>query len=101
MNHVYSTANHPIPQIGMGATILSWSDRRAATIIAMTPKTVTVQEDISTRTDNNGMSESQEYAYTVDPTGPRYTFRLTKRGWRCSGYGLAIGARRTYHDYSF
>lgn len=102
MNHIYSRCTNPEPQVGMGATVLMWTDRHAATIIRVTRCTITVQEDIATRVDGNGMSESQAYEYTANPQGRVTTFRKTKRGWRDScGSGLLIGTRRKYHDYSF
>jgi len=89
------------PEVGMGATVLHWTDRTAGTIIKVTPKTFTMQADNAVRTDENGMSEVQSYQYTPDPNGRLFVFRLTKRGWRCKGLGVCIGERRQYHDYSF
>jgi hypothetical protein len=100
MNHVMSRGETK-PEVGMGATILMWTDRKAGTIIKVTPTQVHVQVDKATRTDTNGMSESQEYAYERDTNGAVYVFRMTKRGYRCNGNGLGIGYRRAYHDYSF
>lgn len=93
----------PEPQVGMGCTIIMWSDRKAGTIVKVTKTQVHVQEDIATRTDRNGMSESQEYEYTADPTASVQIFRKTKRGYRLAGGGnsLRIGDRSAYHDYSF
>ena len=100
MNHLLSRGN-VAPQVGMGVTLLFWTDREAGTIIKVNPKTFTVQMDHAKRTDNNGMSESQEYEYTPNPNGRIYVFRLTKKGWRSKGTGCLIGQRRQYHDYSF
>lgn len=93
----------PVPEVGMGCTILRWTDREAATIIKVTPTQVHVQEDKAVRVDTNGMSELQEYTYTPDTTAPVQVFRKTKRGWCAAGGGnaLHIGDRRKYHDYSF
>lgn len=80
------------------------TDRKAATIVKVTPTQVHVQEDISTRTDQNGMSESQTYSYAPDPNAPVRIFRKSKSGtYRAPnrGNGLLIGTRATYHDYSF
>jgi hypothetical protein len=104
VNNIMSSAvGAPTPEVGMGCTILKWSDRVAATIIKVTAKTIDVQEDLATRIDNNGMSESQRYTYERDPKGTIRVFRLTKNGWRLSGggWGLGIGYRQSYHDYSF
>ena len=101
MNHVMTGTNQPEPKVGDGATICMWSDRHAATIVKVTPCTVTVQEDKAIRTDNNGMSECQTYRYEADPDGALHVFRKTKNGWKCKGVGLLIGTRRHYYDYSF
>lgn len=102
-NHLMSRTKSPAPEIGMGCTVLQWTDRRAATIIKMTAKTITVQEDTVKRTDSSGMSETQSYEYERNENGAIHIFRLTKRGWRESGggSGLLIGDRQAYHDYSF
>ena len=81
MNYVLADSG-PEPKVGMGATVLHWSDRSAGTIIKVTKNTFVVQEDKATRTDDNGMSESQSYDFVPDPNGATYTFRRTKRGWR-------------------
>lgn len=105
INHLLSSIDAPVPVVGMGCTIHLWTDRHAATVIAVSAsgKTATIQRDHATRTDTNGMSEAQQYAYTPDPDGSRYTVRLTRRGWRISTLGCSVGFgyRREYHDYSF
>ena len=88
-------------EIGMPATILSYTDRYPATVIAKTPRTVTVQYDNYKRTDSNGMSESQQYDYEQDPEGPTTRFWLTKRGWRRGCTSLGLGWREHYYDFSF
>lgn len=91
---------------GLAATYRIGSDRYAATVIAVSPtaKKATVQLDHATRTDANGMSESQSYTYTRDPKGAVHVFyrgadgayRDRKRGGSCT-----FGVRRHYHDFSF
>ena len=110
-NHIYSRGviGQPEPEVGMGATILCWTDRHAATIIEVTSERgrvfLTVQEDKAVRTDKNGMSESQEYHYSRDLEARTYTFRknvdgtwqrvqfneTTKRWSKRDGEGLRIG----------
>lgn len=110
--------DHPSPEVGMGATILCWADRHAATITAVHvyPHTtmLEVQEDHAKRTDTNGISRSQTYDYTPNPDGRKYTFRRaanglwqeiwfndkTKRWIKTGGPGLRIGERNHYHDFS-
>lgn len=103
MNHLYASAAAVKPEVGQGATVLMWTDRHAATIVKVTPATVTVQVDKATRIDKNGMSESQEYSYEPDPEGRLITFRWTKSNqWKSScGNRLLVGTRRSYHDFSF
>lgn len=121
INHVQShvVKNQPIPFVGMGVTILHWTDRSAGTIVKIeTIKNqlyVHVQEDHAKRMDNRGMSESQEYEYTPNPNAGIFTWRLkpngmwegawfnnkTKRWNKSVGDGLSIGRRESYHDYSF
>lgn len=102
VNHIMSRASSPAPVVGMGCTILCWTDRRAATIVNVTPKQIHVKRDIATRADGNGMSESQTYTYAPNPEALPEVFRLTKKGWRnSSGNGLLIGERREYYDFSF
>jgi len=95
-----------IPMIGMGATIHIGSDSHPATVIQVTNngKRVVVQEDNATRTDSNGMSESQSYTYEPDPNGAIYIATLRKDGrYRVTGgkMPISIGFRRKYYDYSF
>jgi len=102
MNHVYTTGTQPNPEVGMGATMCSWTDRHAGTIVKVTPCQVHVQQDTAKRTDENGMSECQRYEYTPNPHAQITIFRHTKRGWRSKcGKRLMIGVRMEYYDYSF
>lgn len=95
---------------GDGATVLSWSDRQAATVTRVSPngKTIAIREDIAKRTDDRGMSDSQSYAYTFDFSAAEREWTLRTDGrWRARGTtkrtspGLALGYRDHYHDYSF
>jgi hypothetical protein len=104
INHVIAGSNMPEPKVGMGATVLSWTDRYAATIIEVKGKRVVVQYDDAIRTDSNGMSESQSYRYEPNPNAEKMIFSLRKNGqYKLVGGGkvLAVGERRHYHDYSF
>lgn len=110
MNHAMSSAAPIKPQIGMGVTVLGWTDRYAGTIIEIIRNGFVVQQDKAIRTDSNGMSESQSYRYEPNPDGRIRSFRQVMRGkakgaWRESSgsgsTGVLIGHRRAYHDYSF
>ena len=101
-NHLLSgTKGEPKPKVGMGATILGWTDRHAATIIRVTPTQVHVQKDRAIRLDSNGMSESQQYRYERDTDALVLVFRKTKKGWKGHSGFLRVGDRNEYHDYSF
>ena len=94
------------PDIGMGATEIGWTDRRPYTVIAIdeSGKRCTVQEDTATRTDDNGMSDVQEYHYEANPQGMTRILSLRADGrWREVGGTTIfhIGTRRKYHDYGF
>lgn len=104
------------PEVGMGATVLHWTDRTACTVVAWDGKTLVVQEDNAERADGNGMSESQAYTYTPNPEGRKYEYRRDAKGqWRTGwvnpdsgrwnfskgGQNLSLGTRQQYHDYSF
>lgn len=117
-NHLYSrmVVGQPTVVVGMGATLLRWTDRTACTIVRIDGKYITVQRDHAKRIDKNGMSECQDYEYSPDTEGACYTFKQEKDGrWSevikneetgrfvkiKGGLGLRIGHRDSYHDYSF
>jgi len=99
------------PNIGDGVTQYLFSDRHAYTVIAMSKskKTLTIQHDLETRTDKNGMSDMQDYTFTPDPRGREIVITLRKDGrYREKGAQstrgstvYVVGHRRAYHDYSF
>lgn len=83
INHIQSSYNNPNPVAGMGATVLHWSDRDAYTVLTVSEDglSCTVSQDKATRTDNLGMSDSQQYSYE---TTYDYIIKLVfRRGeWR-------------------
>jgi len=105
-----SAATTPEPKVGMGATVLHWTDRTAGTIIEVGANYFTVQADTAIRTDGNGMSDAQSYRYELNPAGTLYVFERVRRGkakgaWRENGRkdgnGVLIGHRNHYYDFSF
>ena len=113
-----SVIGEPLPEIGMGATMLSWTDRNPATIVSVFTKGKTqyigVNEDDATRTDGNGYSESQTYEFKFNPNVFMNYFRKTAKGtWEgcyinqetgrfVKGNGsITIGQRGKYWDPSF
>ena len=104
------------PKVGDPATLLSWSDRRPATVVSwdVDKGIVGVQDDDYVRTDKNGFSEDQTYEYTQNTNNPISHYKLTKKGWKACfknpqtgrwntrDYGgLFIGRREKYYDFSF
>ena len=109
VNHFLSgTKGQPEPEVGMGATLLCWTDRQAHTIVeVLSPRRIVVKRDNVKRTDSNGMSEDQSYTYETnnEATSEVYTKRKNG-GWYKAGasmkdYQLRIGDRREYHDFGF
>lgn len=106
-----------VPTKGMGATLLTWSDRHAATVIDYDKRQgrITIQLDHALRTDKNGNSPDQEYEYHPNAKGITYNFKMDPQGkwrqclqnistgrWVMSGdLGLIVGDRSQYHDYSY
>lgn len=108
--NLITPSNPATPTVGQGGTILGWSDRSPCTVVEVSPsgKTVVVQDDSYTRTDSNGMSESQDYTFTPNPNGGKTTYTLRKNGrWVVKGQGmnagnhLSLGKRDRYYDFSF
>lgn len=112
-----SVTKEPIT-IGMGATLISYSDRHAATVVGIEQKGKTtiikVQQDHAKRIDKNGMSESQNYVFTPNKEAYVHIFKKTgdkpfvecraneKTGRlvKCGG-GILLGHRDEYYDFSF
>ena len=95
-------------KVGVGVTMLSWTDRTPGTIIEVDPKGkwIKVQEDSYKRVDNYGMSDDQEYEYSANPNGTIKTYKKARNGkftdsGKNDGCGLIIGHRERYFDYIF
>lgn len=114
VNYMMGNSTKPTPEVGMGCTLLFWSDRYAGTIIKIENNIIHVQQDNATRIDKNGISEDQEYEYTPNPKGAMYYFRIRKgklvqvrlnmetNRWNIANEcNLSIGTRRQYYDFSF
>lgn len=94
--------------VGDGISLSPYSDWDAYTVIARrdTPKgfVLTIQEDKAIRTDNRGMSDSQDYRFEPDPNGIVREVRWSsKANWFSKPMGVykvALG-RHAYYDYSF
>lgn len=91
-------------KVGDGATICYYTDREAGTIIKRTKNTITIQRDKAFRTDNNGMSDCQEYRYERDENGLIEVYHWSNKYgcFRNSKNRLyVINGRHKYYDYSF
>jgi hypothetical protein len=116
-----ATIGQPAPTIGMGATILLYSDRHAATIVKVETigkaKIVTTRDDTVRVTAGSAHDGSAQYSYTPNPQGRRRSFRATgpdgtwqqvtfnedTQRWnkiKGGGQGLRIGDRDEYRDPS-
>lgn len=109
-NALMVASAQPKPEAGMGATIVLYTDTYAATIVDVSAnlREVTIREDVATRTDKNGPSESQDYTFTRSYTAKpqvftlRKTGRYVRQGERSNGgTHLVIGTREQYIDPSF
>lgn len=110
MNRVHETIKPAIPEIGMGATILMFSDREPATITFIAPggKLIGVKRDFAKRVDKNGMSESQTWEFSPNPDAVVEYYSLRKNGqWVKQGNSIKngevilLGHRSKYYDFSF
>jgi len=97
------------PAVGMGGTHQVGSDSYSYTIVEVSAsgKTIKAQRDTATRTDSNGMSESQTYEFSPNPNGPIETFTLRNnghfyaKGQTAHYHPFLPGKRRSYWDPSF
>jgi len=109
INNAMGQAQGAVPEVGMGATELCYTDRRPYTIVeVVNEKTIMVQVDSSRRTDSNGMSECQEYEFTPNTSSNKIIVTRRKNGaWVIRGESMKggtrflIGHRSKYHDFSF
>jgi hypothetical protein len=98
----------PEPEIGMGVTLLRWTDRDPGTIVdivrfksgprAGKVRLIRVRQDTATRTDSNGQSECQTYEFVSNPNGRESSHYADKHG---RFKHLLVGHRDCYYDYSF
>lgn len=77
------SSNSSMPEVGKGATFLSWTDRHAYEVMSVSDdcKTVIVQQYMPERIDSNGMSDSQDYKYEK-LTGVNETIVWRRGAWR-------------------
>ncbi len=104
-NRIAEDVLSAVPAVGMGATILMYSDRHACTVIEVkSPSRIVIQEDAATRADANGMSDSQSYTFAANPAGATHVVSKRSDGrWKIakSGTVVMMGERDHHYDYGF
>jgi hypothetical protein len=126
INHIYArrTIGQPNPTVGMGAVVLMWTDREAATITEVTEMggskkfdfEIAVIRDREEVVKGSAQDGSAEFGYAPG-RGPAIYFRRLrtngqwvqrtaddegKYGYRKGqGNGLRVGERDSYRDPSF
>ena len=115
----HAVVGQPEPTVGMGCTILSYSDRDAASITAVVHERgmtrVYVQEDKAKCVKGSTHDGSAEYEFQRDSNGRQHVFKKSPSGiWQCVVFnpdtkrwnkrdhpGLRIGQRQHYYDPHF
>lgn len=96
--------NCPTPEVGMGLTVVHYTDRSAGTVTRVSPsgKTLWYTDDDAQRIDKLGMTDSgQQYAFTPRKDAPERKALLRNGCWKSNGQSLIVGRREAYYDYSF
>lgn len=121
VNHLYSRAVRVEPEVGMDATLLSWTDRHPATVTEVFKKGkynyFTVREDRYERISGViGMDESVEYRFfpNEEGEGREETYRIKENGYervffdpdtkrfnKLNSGGVMLGRKEKYHDPHF
>lgn len=105
--HLYSKTNVE-PQVGLGGTVLMYSDTYPVTIVRVQPREIVVQEDKATPIPGRTWPlKADDYTYESDPKARLEIFTLRKNGrWvkagqSMNGERLMVGPRKKYLDPSF
>jgi len=112
-NHLMANSMS-VPEVGKGATILHWSDRSAyfVNFVSADGKRVILERAKAVRTDENGMSDSQQYKYERDESAQIVLIVFRHGKWREVSTGwdgktnynpvrIFFGTMQEYYDYSF
>ena len=106
----------PDVKVGDGATVCYWTDMEAGTVISRTAKTLTIQRDKATLSEDfkpdfvpGGFfgtvinQDEQTYTYEPDPQG-----RIFKAYWSDRKHGFfaqqclrVVKGRHEFYDYNF
>lgn len=104
MSNIMASARQPVPVVGMGVTLCKYTDREAGTVVRVSDsgKSFWFTIDDAMRTDSNGMSDCQTYAYKSNPNGYEYMARQNKTGgWVANKMSVIVGRRDKHYDYTF
>lgn len=125
INHLHSRGviGEPTPVVGMGVTILGWTDRHAGTIHKVEEVTskryryvIEISQDHARVVSGSCQDGSAVYEYTPQPEAHRSIYRKNRQTglWegayrdvetgrlkKSGGNGLRIGERDEYYDPSF
>lgn len=92
--------NSTLPVEGQGATILHYTDRSACEVLSVSKdgRTVVLEGYDAIRTDNNGMSDSQDYEYRLN--GNQFKIIWRNGAWRqeCQQVWLTDEALQMSYD---
>ena len=106
-NLIMANVKPAVPEVGMGATEIGYTDRHAGTIVGVSKNKVAWARDIATP-KHVPPTEAQEWAYARDPNAKPWIYTKRKNGAYVrqgqpmrGGSRLLIGVRDEYYDYSF
>ena len=104
-NQILAESRQPVPCVGMGATILGWTDRKACTVVEAGE--IRKAPMIRVREDDVRVTGT-ENAYVRRESGPTRCFTLRKSGFWVekgepakSGSRVVVGIRDHFRDREF
>lgn len=103
-NHVTLGESFAKPEVGMGATMLLWTDRHAYTItrVSESGKTFWMKRDIATlEPGTSPWQGNQDYHYTRCEDSGETMVKFGKKGWKSGGDKVLVGVRDEHYDPSF
>lgn len=114
INHLYSRTNDAEAKVGMGATLLSWTDRHAATVVHVSGDIVGVKRDNAKVVSGSAHDGSAVYEFSHNQEASTELFRRGKDGkyhgvylnketgrYKKNGNNILIGRREEYRDPGF
>lgn len=126
INNLYSRGviGEPAPKVGMGVTLLGWTDRYPGTIVSVVELVskrwsyeIEIRDDDYKVVSGSTMDGSAVYEFSPNPNGSKSVYRKNRGTgfWSLmrknpdsgkmvmakSGKGLRIGERDAYYDPSF